>query len=91
MSSMQETEQLNQLELLRLLDFLTSEGRQDSELEQEMAKRLCDDLKQAKLDLVSKLMIVLFMSNFDRDDLGYGEFVGQDWVPTVLKIKKYSS
>ena len=71
------------------MDFLTSEGRQDSEFEQEMAERLCNDLKEAKLDLVTKLMIVLFMSNFDRDDLGYGEFVGQDWMPTVLKTKKY--
>ena len=48
-----------------VLDFLTSEGRQDSELEQDMAKRLCDDLKKANLDLITKLMIVLFMKNFD--------------------------
>ena len=62
------------------MDFLTSEGRQDSEFEQEMAKRLCDDLKVAKLDLITQLMIVLFMTNFDRDDLGYGEFIGTEWV-----------
>ena len=42
-----------------------------------MAKRLCDDLKKANLDLITKLMIVLFMKNFDGGDLGYGEFVGQ--------------
>ena len=66
-----------------MLDFLQSEGRQDSELEQEMAERLCDDLKKAKLDLITKLMIALFMTNFDRDDLGYGDFVGQDWVTII--------
>ena len=75
----QETEELEQLELLLLLDFLTSEGRQLSEYEQEMAEALCDDLKKAKLDVVSKLMIVLFMNNFDSDDLGYADFVSQDW------------
>ena len=48
-----------------------------------MAERLCDDLKQAKLDVITKLMIVLFMTNFDGDDLGYGEFVGQELVPII--------
>ena len=44
-----------------------------------MAEALCDDLKKAKLDVVSMLMIVLFMNNFDSDDLGYADFVSQDW------------
>ena len=73
------TEELDQLELLLLLDFLTSEGRQLSEYEQEMAEELCDDLKKAKLDIISMMMIVLFMNNFDAGDLGYANFVSQDW------------
>ena len=43
-----------------------------------MATRLCDDLKKAKLDIITKLMIVLFMTNFDSNDLGYDDFVSQD-------------
>ena len=82
----QETEELNLLELLLLLDFLTSEGRQDSEFEQDMAKRLCDDLKKAKLDIVTNLMIVLFMTHFDSDDLGYADFVCQDRVKVIFEL-----
>ena len=74
----EETEDLSQLEFLLLLDFLTSEGRQDSEIEQDMAARLCDDLKNAKLDIITKLMIVLFMTHFDSNNLGYDDFVNQD-------------
>ena len=71
------------LELLLLLDFLTSEGRQDSEFEQDMAKRVCNDLKEAKLGIVTNLMIVLFMAHFDSDDLGYADFVCQDRVKVI--------
>ena len=42
-----------------------------------MAERLCEDLKKAKLDIVTKLMIILFMTNFDDDNLGYADFVSQ--------------
>ena len=42
-----------------------------------MAARLGDDLKRARLDVVTKLMIVLFISHFDSDDLGYADFVSQ--------------
>ena len=51
-----------------------------------MAGRLCDDLKKAKLDIVTKLMIVLFMTHFDSDELHYDDFVRQD---RVLKITDY--
>ena len=43
-----------------------------------MAARLCDDLKKAKLDIVTMLVIVLFMTHFDSDDLGYADFVSQE-------------
>ena len=43
-----------------------------------MAARLCGDLKKARLDDVTMLIIVLFISHFDFGDLGYADFVSQD-------------
>ena len=53
-----------------------------------MAGRLCDDLKKAKVDIITKLMIVLFMTHFDSDDLHYDDFVRQDRGLKPLVIKK---
>ena len=56
-----------------------------------MVSRLCDDLKKAKLDIVTKLMIVLFMSHFDckADALGYADFVSQERIVLTCIFVSY--
>ena len=58
-------DEVDLLDLLLLLDFLNSEGRQRSEFEQELATRVCNDLIQMDFDLETKLMILKFMESFD--------------------------
>ena len=45
------TDEVDLLDLLLLLDFLNSEGRQSSEFEQELATRVCNDLIQMDLGM----------------------------------------
>ena len=69
------TDEMGLLDILLVLDFLNSEGRQDSEFEQDMAKRLIEDLKKMSFSVETQLLIVLFMKNFDKQDEDYVQFV----------------
>ena len=58
-------DEVDLLDLLLLLDFLNSEGRQSSEFEQELATRFCNDLIKMDYEMETKLMILQFMESFD--------------------------
>ena len=63
---------------LLVLEFLITEGRQDSELEQQLSERLIEDLKKMKFDLATKLVIALFMQSYHGSSDSYYDFVAQD-------------
>ena len=53
------------LNVLLLLDFLNSHGRQHSAYEQQLALDLCKDLMDVNYGLDTKLLILHFMTSFD--------------------------
>merc|ERR1712106_1023119 len=60
-----ETEEVDLLDLLMLLEFLNSGGRQLSEFEQDLATSVCNDLIEMDYGMETKLMILQFMKHFD--------------------------
>ena len=60
-----DTDELDLLDLLLLLDFLNSGGRQESEFEQELAGLVYNDLIEMNYGMDTKLMIFQFMKSFD--------------------------
>ena len=81
-------DELELLDVLLVLDFLKSEGRQNSELEQNMVEVLFDGLENMDFNLDTQLLIVLFMDNFHdkcERQINYAEkFVFPDLSVTSL-------
>ena len=58
---------LSLLEKMLFLDFATTEGRQDSEVEKQLHRAVLLDLKGQRYDWGMNLTILIFMQNLDID------------------------
>ena len=76
-------DELELLDVLLVLDFLKSEGRQDSELEQGIVQILFDGLQEMNFDLGTQLLIALFMEYFHDKCERQADYIQNFVLPTL--------
>ena len=65
---------LSLLEKMQFITFLTSEGRQDSQMEKRMAQLTLADLKDKQYDRGTNLMILICLQSLDTDWVFFSYF-----------------